>query len=237
MLAKFAIAPDVAGNGLEAIEAARRNDYDVILMDVHMPEMGGLEATRAIRLLPGKAATVPIIALTANAFASDIEACRAAGMNGHVGKPFRREELLIAIAEAVTGKSEPARKPALAAPVPVDAPAIDWSVIERFRADSDDETLRLLIDTFLVDAAEKLEQLVALSEKTNVTEEAVRLAHSLKSASAMAGAMALSQLAADVESRLAQDGVPPSVQDGFRMKSRFADYRAQLEAKGLAANG
>jgi len=101
MLAKFDINPDVAGNGVEALHAVRQIAYDVVLMDIHMPEMDGLEATYAIRALPSANASVPIIALTANAFADDMSKCRAAGMNAHVPKPFRREELIAAIAKVL----------------------------------------------------------------------------------------------------------------------------------------
>lgn len=88
---------DAVGNGLEAVEAVRAVPYDVVLMDVMMPEMDGLAATRAIRALPGDAARVPIVALTANAFASDEEECRAAGMDGFVTKPVTRAKLSAAV--------------------------------------------------------------------------------------------------------------------------------------------
>ena len=89
---------DIVGDGLKAVEAAARHDYDVIFMDMNMPEMDGLDATRRIRA-QGKArggalATIPIIAFTANAFAEDIAACYEAGMNRFVSKPVNKEALL-----------------------------------------------------------------------------------------------------------------------------------------------
>ncbi|GHT79217.1 hypothetical protein FACS1894104_3550 [Actinomycetota bacterium] len=83
---------DVANNGLEAIGKWRASDgsYDLILMDIQMPEMDGLDATRRIRAMAEltRSATVPIIAMTANVFREDVERCREAGMNSHLGKPL-----------------------------------------------------------------------------------------------------------------------------------------------------
>ncbi|WP_300529208.1 ATP-binding protein [Maricaulis sp.] len=92
---------DCVDDGKQALEAVRARAYDLVLMDMEMPVMDGLEATRAIRDLQSDAATVPIIALTAHALSGVAERCRAAGMNAHVAKPIDREALFAAINEAL----------------------------------------------------------------------------------------------------------------------------------------
>ncbi|MNR79938.1 Sensory/regulatory protein RpfC [compost metagenome] len=83
----------IAQNGLEAVAAVQQGDFDVVLMDMHMPEMDGLAATRAIRNMPAPLATLPIVALTAAGALSDIQICMDAGMNYFLVKPFRMERL------------------------------------------------------------------------------------------------------------------------------------------------
>ena len=94
LLKGYDVHLDMAGNGLEALDSVSRFTHDLICMDMRMPEMDGLEATRRIRQMGGRMATIPIIALTANAFKDDIDACFAAGMNRFVSKPVRRDVLL-----------------------------------------------------------------------------------------------------------------------------------------------
>jgi len=106
------------GNGTEALEAATAGDFDVILMDVRMPIMNGLEATRRIRALPGSRGKVRVVAVTAQAFAQQIEICREAGMDGHVSKPFKQTVLLAAL-ESITrapGQADRAMLPPATAP-------------------------------------------------------------------------------------------------------------------------
>jgi GAF domain-containing protein/CheY-like chemotaxis protein len=99
LLERMGLAPDVVGDGRAAVDAIEAGSYDVILMDVQMPEMDGLEATRRIRRRwPDR--PIRIIGLTANAMAGDREACLAAGMDDYVSKPIRPEELQAAIARA-----------------------------------------------------------------------------------------------------------------------------------------
>ncbi|MBI2262305.1 MAG: PAS domain S-box protein [Caulobacterales bacterium] len=98
ILGGMGVALETVTDGAQAVEAARSGDYDLILMDVHMPVMDGLDATRAIRGLDGAASRIPIIALTANVQPEQVQRCRDAGMDDHVGKPIQIAELLRVIA-------------------------------------------------------------------------------------------------------------------------------------------
>jgi PAS domain S-box-containing protein len=95
-----------AENGMEAVAAAAASDFDVVLMDVRMPGMDGLEATRRIRQFEGARGRVPIVALTAQVFSEQVTACRMAGMNDHLAKPFTPETLLVAVQHATRTRPE-----------------------------------------------------------------------------------------------------------------------------------
>ncbi|MCR6629302.1 MAG: ATP-binding protein [Magnetospirillum sp.] len=98
ILAKAGHRVTAVGDGAQALVAVQAQPFDVVLMDVHMPEMDGFEATRRIRSLDGPVGRIPIIALTANVLAGDMERCVAAGMDGYLPKPFKPSELLALLA-------------------------------------------------------------------------------------------------------------------------------------------
>jgi CheY-like chemotaxis protein len=106
LLAAIGFRADLAGNGLEVLEALKRQPYDVVLMDVQMPEMDGLEAARRILAEQPDPAKRPwIIAITANAIQGDREICLAAGMDDYISKPIRKEELSSALGRVPLDKT------------------------------------------------------------------------------------------------------------------------------------
>ena len=93
-LEKLGHTVEIANNGAEAVKALKARNYDLILMDVQMPEMDGFEATAAIRAMTCEKRRIPIIAMTANALPSDCERCLAAGMDDYIAKPVHQRILV-----------------------------------------------------------------------------------------------------------------------------------------------
>ncbi|MDH5182738.1 MAG: response regulator [Gammaproteobacteria bacterium] len=106
ILKRVGISIDICVNGVDALDAVQLNAYDVVLMDIQMPIMDGLEATREIRNLGGKMSDLPIIAMSANVHPEDIEMAHEAGMNAHVGKPMNKELLYETLSQFLNSSLE-----------------------------------------------------------------------------------------------------------------------------------
>jgi len=191
LLARLGYRADVAANGLEAIEAVKRQPYDVVLMDVQMPEMDGMEASRRIKGGEAGSAIPRIIALTADAMQGDRERCLAAGMDDYVTKPIHVEALVAALSKTQT-QSAPDD------PEPEAPPVIDRKKFEEFRDAMGADFIGEVLEVFNEDAPALLQSLhQALA--ANDPELFRRSAHSLKSNSAAFGAVALAELARELE--------------------------------------
>jgi CheY-like chemotaxis protein/HPt (histidine-containing phosphotransfer) domain-containing protein len=105
---------EVACDGVEAVGAVEANDYDLVFMDVQMPGLDGLDATRQIRAMGGRAANLPIVALSANMIPGDVQRCLDAGMTAHLGKPFTSDTLVDAVRRWVIDGDQPSN------------PTLDW---------------------------------------------------------------------------------------------------------------
>jgi CheY-like chemotaxis protein len=124
---------DSAADGAEALAAVEREAYDVVLMDVQMPVMDGLEATRRIRALDSARRRVPILAVTASALPEQVAACHAAGMDGHLAKPIDRESLIAAVTRLAGGDTP--QGTSSVAVVDAQQPLLDLSALRNLAAD------------------------------------------------------------------------------------------------------
>jgi GAF domain-containing protein/CheY-like chemotaxis protein/HPt (histidine-containing phosphotransfer) domain-containing protein len=196
LLEKLGYRADIAGNGLEALEALERQTYDLLLSDVQMPEMDGLEATRQI-LERWPAGERPwIIAMTAEAMSGDRERCLAAGMNDYVAKPIRVDELVAAI------KRTPRRASGSGTPAADPSPdgLIDEAVLARLAdgTGGDEGFVSELIEQFVADAPRLVAAARAGLDAGDV-EEVRRAAHTLKSNAATFGAHGLAGRSRELE--------------------------------------
>jgi CheY-like chemotaxis protein len=199
LLKGFALQVDVAGNGLEAVAAASRVAYDVICMDMSMPEMDGLEATREIRAMAGPARGVPIIALTANAFPEDVRACLDIGMNLFLAKPVSKQALVIAILRAIGGDAGSGPAPGADS---LDA-ACNEHALSVLAEDLGTEGVTEVVNLFIVETRSRLHRMGSPNIDPG---RLVREVHTLKGAAGTVCAPRLAGLAAALETRLRAGG-------------------------------
>jgi signal transduction histidine kinase/HPt (histidine-containing phosphotransfer) domain-containing protein len=189
-------------SGQEAVRLASEQAFDLILMDLRMPGMDGLEATRQIRILPAPRGWIPILALTANTFPEQVAQCREAGMDGHIAKPVEYATLVRAIAEAIVGVSSSwvshSPSPPLAeaeAPAP---PGFDRAVFgQMLEFLPPDE---IVMNLQLLRAQE--EQILELLDAPAAPELLAETAHTLASAAGMFGFTALSTVSRSFQQAL-----------------------------------
>ncbi len=197
MLERLGCTVDLAATGAEALVAVTSRGYDVVLMDISMPEMDGVAAAQAIRELPGAAGRLPIIAATANAFPDDLASYRQAGMTGHVIKPILRTALRAGLVDAGLVEVRPAAVSAPAvpalAPASAAAPACDWvdrRLLDEALGELPPDDRNFLIDVFLSDCEAQLAALAAPSGPDDLPALKVA-AHTLKGSSGTFGATRL----------------------------------------------
>lgn len=240
MLESFGLQVDIAKHGIAAIEAVKENTYDLILMDMQMPEMDGLEATRQIRHMEGEQSTLSaltIIALTANAMDGDKELCLQAGMNDYLSKPFSRDGLYDALIpwlniprKSVLKHNNNETNDMTAPQSKEESLVVDPSVLAKIatlKPDQPDLLVTKVTQLFLNTLEDSLKELLSPNQEV---ESIRKLAHTLKSSSANVGAHHLAKLCKQLE-QVAMSGLMaplPELIDKIVLESgKVTDYFEQ----------
>jgi CheY-like chemotaxis protein len=251
LLQQMGYRADQAANGLEALAALNTQAYDLVFMDVMMPEMGGFEATRVIRerqrqpsAYPTYKSPIIIVAMTANAMQGDREQCLAAGMDDYIAKPVRLEDVRGIVerwgatagrsepAETTAGASEAATAPPQTPPAeaslapPADAP-VDMDRLHEF-SDGSPDNLRELITLYINQTAEQVEQLASAVDAARAADVR-RVAHSCAGASATCGMRRLVPLLRELERQGAEGRLTNAAELCANAKAEFQRIRDFLD--------
>ena len=225
-LARLGYAVDLATGGVEAVEAVGRKNYDVVLMDLHMPGMSGIEATARFAEALADRRAPEVVAMTASVFEEDREACRRAGMRDFVGKPVDLAELSAVLVRIAAERG--------AAPVPLSGNAL--ARLRQIEGLGEPGFFQELCRIFLTETHKRLPRMRAALARGEV-QEVAREAHPLRSASASLGALELSEVCARIE-REARAGRVEGLEAGLdAVAAQLAEVERALaqEVRGEAA--
>jgi signal transduction histidine kinase/DNA-binding response OmpR family regulator len=219
----------VANNGREAVEAVTQEAFDIILMDIQMPVMDGVQATNRIRAMHQPKRDIPIIALTADALRGAEDRYRGAGMDGYLSKPLS-VRLLFETMNTLMSEGRQRRSAADG------LPAVDDAVIDALRDFLAPDQLEALLTETLVDLDLRIDRLGRCLDTVNL-EGAAQEAHDLVSVSGNCGALALSATARDIERASRQGLITDAIQDFVLMRGIATDAAVSLTAvrDGLTA--
>lgn len=225
-LSDLGIELETAENGMEALELCRKNPYDLVLMDVHMPRMSGLEAASEIRRLPDWE-SIPIIAMTASAFKEDRQNCMEAGMNDFMAKPIRKKNLLSLISQWLGGYQQ--------AGLSVESGSVQTSSetysIQELSKELGDETLAMEVLKGYLESGKELMASIESSLLSGRREEAHRHSHSLKGGALNIFASELAKNALALEKALQQE-IPENWEELYQpVEKAFFSLRNTVERK------
>lgn len=228
LLRRLGYRADVAGNGLEVLEALRRQPYDVVLMDVQMPEMDGVTATRRICEEWPYAERPWILAMTANAMKGYREECLSAGMDDYISKPIQLDALVEALSKC---QPLPRNAPPSSPPDQGGVPAIDQAALQAIYEMAGEDPSSFLvevIDSYLEDAPDLL-QAIQTSVANGDAKELRHAAHTLKSTSAMLGATTLKELCKQLETMASNGTTATASAISGNLEAEYERVKAALQ--------
>ncbi len=237
LLSRLGYKADIANNGVEVLAKLESQVYDLILMDVQMPEMDGEEATALIRKQLPAQKQPRVVALTANAMQGDRERFLAAGMNDYLSKPINLEELVRALSNSrpLAGQADKATSPAQAAPEAEPRPAVNPDILNEFKemmGSDSDQMLTDLIDLYLNNSPMLIEQMrrqIAAQRLPDLQ----RAAHTLKGNSSQLGAQPLADICFKLE-LLAKSGSTDGANDLLsQIQAEFSRVEKELQDRFL----
>lgn len=232
ILKKYGHTSVMAKNGQQAIDMIQEQPFDVVLMDMQMPVMNGLEATKAIKKLGGKIAEIPIIALTANSMSEDNEICMEAGMVDHVPKPFDPPDLMRTIArhcpDKVTEESKDIDLGETKYEAESESDDVDLSTLSGLEEMFDREYVVNFLESHMPDVMKYVDEIETEGPAGDLKIIHHR-AHELKSMSAMFGLIKLSQLAEGIEQCCSEGREEEARKLSVKAKERFTSNLASLQ--------
>jgi PAS domain S-box-containing protein len=233
LLKRLGHLADVVGNGVEAVNAVRSFSYDLVLMDVQMPEMDGLEATAAIRKLSGERGRMPIVAMTANAMRGDDERCLAAGMNDYLAKPIDRMKLADVIAR--WGGKKPGKTEEPATQENFES-LFNGTLFNDLVESIGAEAMGELVQTFIDDSSQRLAAIEnGLGDPSLGVASAE--AHSLKGASANLGFESFALIAVRLEAAAKAGDAESCRAEIAAFRQTMQDLPKRLAAMGIVISG
>ena len=232
LLNRLGYRADVAINGLEALQALQRQTYDIVFMDVQMPEMDGLQATRAIKVQIPEEEQPRIVALTANTQPGAREECLAAGMDDYISKPVRIEELVLALSQTSSRSPSTLDAQAVGLEEPISTSSVQTKVettfdlpvqvklFEEMMGPDSFELLVEILETFLLEIPNNLPHLHR-AIKDNDTATVRQIAHSIKGSASSVTAQPLADAARSLETSARQGDLSQAEEQVQRLEEEF----------------
>lgn len=231
---------DIVNNGLEVLDAIEIKKYDLLIIDMHMPEMDGIEASKALRFMQTGSERLPIIMLTADATTDAIKASEDAGIDIYLTKPIESEKLLSTITSLSPRKLKSKKKQTSPVKLTVTEETLDYESLNKISALSESvDFMHDLIQGFLSDTEKLIKQIESEAQMKNFTAIQDH-AHAIKGSARSIGAMSLAEIAAEIQNRSNDESIADlltlctTLNENFELtKSSLAQYLKKLDSAAL----